>query len=75
MTGVGFPGTNDNALDSRNVPYGAAIDGYGLRDCDRAKAAGIEHIDLAATGGLGYRTREGLTWRCAAAWICVVTDP
>jgi hypothetical protein len=52
------PGANDDAPGSRNVSYGAAIDGYGLRDCDHAKAAGIEYIDLATRGGLGYRTRE-----------------
>ena len=74
---VGRPGTDDDAV--RSGHQHARFDVIGangdrLGDGHRAEAAGIEHVDLAARGGLGNRARESLAWRRAAARICVVTD-
>ncbi|MEI9886387.1 MAG: hypothetical protein WDN08_07760 [Rhizomicrobium sp.] len=51
-----------------------AGDGHRLGDRDRAEAAGIERVDLAARSGLGNRAGESLARRRAAARIDVVTD-
>ena len=74
---VGRRGADDNAV--RSGHQHARFDVIGangdrLGDGHRAEAAGIEHVDLAARGGLGNRARESLAWRSAAARICVVTD-
>jgi hypothetical protein len=74
---VGCPGTDDDTVRSRHQHARFDVigaNGDRLGDGNRAEAAGIEHVDLAARGGLGNRARESLAWRRAAARICVVTD-
>src|ERR1700732_1781770 len=67
MNAVGRAGIDRDAI-ARGSPDGrdhdAAVDGPDrLGDGHRATAARIEHVDLAAGGGLGERERKSPAWR------------
>src|SRR5262249_28761845 len=51
-----------------------AVDRDRLRDRKRAEATRVEAVDLAAGRRLGDRTRKGLAWRRARAWVGVIAD-
>ena len=73
----GIWNVDNNAIGSRDEHAGLETfrrDGDRLGDRYGAEAARIENVDFSTGSGLGDGTGEGLTWRCAAAWIRVVAD-
>src|SRR5436190_4196222 len=77
VAGIAGRQIDDDAVEAGVGDAGnlaVAADRDRLRDRDGAETARIEHVDLAARGGLADRAREGLAGRGAAARIGIVAD-